>query len=473
MLFLLVSPIIYFGWSIDAHHSCAFASVLMGIGLISFDPATRFSFDWKFHLPILLLLISFGVLPQSDNEDILLCSGLLIALCIKPSLPKIALWLHVAWLVFGVLLTALLIANISAMGYTHESTYRIQPFFAHRNIALESFAFLSLAAMKANSRKGFYYLSAALLLSLLFQSRAAMLVSAAGLLLFYGQAVWNRKNVRFALLGLISAYAIFQLYLYLLPWDAYKEIFDRLPDVMKSVEARYNLSNATSSSERLAIWDWSINNSQLIGHGLGSWKFMAQTHVNEAIGKYNVIVRRPHSDLIRIIFELGWLPALALVYLIANRFRHCWKELCVIAPAFLLSFPMERFEHISMLFLIAFIGEENRKTNMQNSVLRRRIIRSATLLLLIISCLWITSQHIYGKLLRGSRNLKHTTTTERFILEVFNHDPALNRLITFQLIELHNRGNTKAFQQLLNAVPKNLQNEIWFRNIVVEIENLK
>ena len=54
------------------------------------------------------------------------------------------------------------------------------------------------------------------------------------------------------------------------------DLHAQLPDVVKTLDVVYNLKSATSSSERVQIWSWTLSNMHAVGEGSGSWKWAAE-----------------------------------------------------------------------------------------------------------------------------------------------------------------------------------------------------
>ena len=119
----------------------------------------------------------------------------------------------------------------------------------------------------------------------------------------------------------------------LVPAEERVRIFVHVPDVLKTLDVGYNLKSATSSSERVQIWAWTLGDVSAIGGGSGSWKWAAEGHLQERIGKCDVSVRRAHSDLLQWLHELGWLPALVMLLLV-------WRQMWQVRMFFFLALPL-------------------------------------------------------------------------------------------------------------------------------------
>lgn len=461
LFFILLVPFVHFGASIDPHHSVGFVAFLLGLTLLLFERTTVARLDRKFALVVvfcLLLAAGFG----KDVEDALVLAGISFILCLHVQLKGFHHFLRVFWGFYACVLILLLGRIVLIDGsLSHGSSYEVQPLFAHRNIALECFALLSFAnAYSRPLKTSAAILALATALTLLFQSRAALITILLAWLVIFFRQLWKDRNIRRMSLLLVVSLAAFQAYHLMLPWEAYKKSFDRLPDGIKALDLRYNFRSATSSSERVEIWSWTIREARLFGHGLGSWKFDAQGAVNQAIGKEELVIRRPHSEVIRGIYEFGWIPFCLALGLFCYHFRHRWRLMLVAMPAFLFSFPLERAEHLSALWLAAMAlpcRTENAPT-----LGKRWVANALSVSLLFFFFTWAYSQHLYGKLMQGATTLQNMPSKERSLLEVFSHDPALNRLLTYQLVELKQRGRTFSQEELEKLVPSDMRHELWY-----------
>ncbi len=468
LLFILSVPFVHFGESIDPHHSVGFVTLLFGVSFLLFERTTRARLDRKFALvvAILCLLLASGFVK--DIEDALVLAGISFILCLHVHLKGFHHFLRVFWGFYASVLILLLGRIVFIYGsLSHGSSYEVQPLFAHRNIALECFALLSFAnAYSRPLKTSAAILALATALTLLFQSRAALItVLLAWFIIFFTQLWRHRKSRRMSLLVVVLLVGL-QAYHLMLPWEAYKKSFDRLPDGIKALDLRYNFSSATSTSERIEIWSWTIREASLFGHGLGSWKFDAQGAVNQAIGKEELVIRRPHSEFIRGIYEFGWIPFCLALGLFGYHFRHRWRLILIAMPIFLFSFPLERAEHLSSLWLAA-MALPSRVENAP-SLGKRWVTNALSVSLLFFFFTWAYSQHLYGMLMQGSTTLQKMPSKERTLLEVFSHDPALNRLVTYQLIELKQRGRTFSREELEELVPPHMRHELWYVKLITK-----
>ena len=131
--------------------------------------------------------------------------------------------------------------------------------------------------------------------------------------------VWNHRASRRFAVGGCGAFVLVKLpgTWCLLLWLA--------TDVLKTLDVGYNLKSATSSSERVQIWAWSVDLSA-IGGGSGGWKWAAEGHLQERIGKCLCAA----TDLLQWLHELGWLPALVMLLL---AWRQMWQVVFLPRPA--------------------------------------------------------------------------------------------------------------------------------------------
>jgi hypothetical protein len=266
-------------------------------------------------------------------------------------------YLTIIWLSF-LFFIVLSIINLADMGFSHINTYSAIVYFPHRNILMEYFAvftFFYISFFKFKKWKSFIIQAVALSSAIFFQSKAALLSN------LIGFAVLDRRIMYFYLLLIIGLliYNIghFRTY-YNDKWDYFRKqktfgFFE------KNLDLIYLTCYSGSSFDRRNTWVWTASNINFLGHGIGSWKydFMGKVQLRE-VGA-DVLHRRPHNDVLLILYELGFFGLVFLIFLfnaiIKSRFY-------VFIPLLLLAFPLERAEFVMLLSVAAsnlFYHERN------------------------------------------------------------------------------------------------------------------
>lgn len=463
-LSLAAVPLLRFGEALDAHWSFSWMvlAVLLAVGFllnfISCSPHVLLLFAaWG-----LLIVIQYFSGCSYYNEDLLLAIFLAVILAARPvgslrSSKYGILAITALWILFTVVLGLLLWVNILREGYTHEITYLVKPLFAHRNIAVESYTLwtAALIALLANSGWRWLIFAVSFTLIVIYQVRTALL----SLVLLAAIESWI-QFIRYAwfkwLLGAgIVALATIQILFLFLHQPAYKHRFDALPDLVKNFDIPYNLSRAESSSDRLIMWRWTINHTDWLGKGPGSWKFEAEGYVNQALGKCDLVVRHPHADVLKVAFEMGWLGLIAWLAWLMIFIRPHMRYFIVFIPMFLFAFPTERAETLSALLVMILCTAEP----VQSAKLHKIAVVTCFSVLFFSTLMWNRSQNAFGRAMRDPLTLRKASTPDRAAMNAFPFDIVLNRLPTYQAIVLADAGETQAAIELLHGILKQHPND--------------
>lgn len=455
---LCVLPFLRLGSSLDAHWTTAWPAllllVLVGLAyrLITISPR----FFWIIPIILVVMIVQNLTGKEMYGEDVFLLISLLLLVSVQPTevlvnLPAARNGVTALWSIFSLVLISLMVRNSLSLGYSHESTYAIKPLFAHRNIAVETYTLWSVAlfALLSESRLRWLIFLIAASLVVLYQVRTAFI----GLALFLMiEFVRNFKHQRWFKWFLVAAFALFialQMTLFFMRTPAQKHHFDALPDLVKQFDVIYNLASAESSSERLVMWRWTVDRSDFFGNGIGSWKFDAEGYIGAALGKCELMVRHPHSDILKMVFETGILFTILFLAWWLVLLKPSFRYLVIFLPMFVFAFPTERGETLGALMVMLLFTSKPKPVNSGFRFIPALII---TAVLVTVSLGWSRSQHCLGKAMRDPLSLKDTSPLDRKLLDAFPFDIVLNRLPTYQAIILADAGQTEAARELLTGV---------------------
>jgi len=325
--------------------------------------------------------------------------------------------------------------------YTHQVTYKFAQYVANRNLICEYLvlllillSFFHLQILKKRSKILLIFLIVVFALVSISQAKAAILtISVFGVYL-----LWKLLGKRFVIVSLslfVFCITAFNLYGFFLKNDnpiQYAAHIERLPDFVKIADVSYNLNNVESTSERKAIWSWTLKNSEFLGHGIGVWKFDVQGNVGFEKYDCNTIIRRPHNDFLKLIYEYGWISAILLVltfiFFGANHFF--WFTL----PILLFSFPTERAEFIfPFILLIAPLKE------MGYDRFKVKVGRISYVALISVLVVLFTFNHkahlIYGELATNTKNYKQLSRHDKWVTHIYPYDFMLNHITKYEALD--------------------------------------
>ncbi len=355
------------------------------------------------------------------------------------SFERVAPWLAVA------LLTVLLghaLAKASNGTWSHQASYELPLPWAHRNIAFESLAFMVMLIGLKRGKTSLLFLSLLTVSAFVYQVRGVLLVCVVwGALLAWDQT-HSQRWVRRLAISSAGAFVMLQLGWALVPGEERVKIFVHVPDVLKTLDVGYNLKSATSSSERFQIWDWTMWDLGAFGGGSGSWKWAAEGHLQERIGKCDVAVRRAHSDVLQWLHELGWLPWLTMLLL---AWRQVWKSrlfFFLALPLLCFTFPSERAEIVVPMALLYWSIQPrlHPRPDEEASAQGGSLLLAMTLALVTFGGAWNVSQHTLGQVVRGQVGLAALNGLQRQCIDWFPSDAAMNHIDVLMALQLHAAG---------------------------------
>ena len=220
-------------------------------------------------------------------------------------------------LFIGGLMLAHAMGSILSGDWSHGQSYVMTLPWAHRNIAMESLFLMTVIGAHFSKKRWLWWWGFITVLALVYQVRSVLLGSAIWMI----YSLWNQgRHAVWVKRGFLAACALFvagQLAWNTLPAETRIREFAKVPDIVKSLDVVYNVKAAESSSIRLNLWSWTLDNSQPLGAGLGAWRNDAEGWTNVAVGRCGEALHRAHSEILQWGYEIGWLPLLLLIGL-------CW-----------------------------------------------------------------------------------------------------------------------------------------------------
>ena len=337
----------------------------------------------------------------------------------------------------------------------HPESYHLPLPWAHRTIAFESLAFMMFLGARQHSKWSWSWMGILTLVALMYQVRSVLLFSALWGVCDFIARSGQKKHLKWAALGIVGLFISIQVMWNALPDERRVQAFSQAPDVVKTLDVKYNWNEAKSSTQRVAIWDWTLENLSTIGQGSGSWKWQAEGHVQKRIGECDKSIRRAHSDLLQAVFELGLLPILFLIFLGRKVAIQRWKFWLFASPMLLFTFPSERAEIVLAMVLVYWNDPNAGRSgmNLANSV---GSMKSAFLtcagFFVIMGSMWLTSQHAFGKMLRGQCTARQLSSLERNCVDLFPSDVLMNQIDVLIATQLHASGQTELAVASLEAM---------------------
>lgn len=427
--FSLILPLVSDNFSFDAHYSVGWVLLsVITVGLLFLLPI-QFT-KWFVGSLILLFVWKLSDLRGYHTDWSVWAHFELIVILFSINWNSVQEWMKLpsilALITTGGILIYLLIRNYVDLGYSHQITYEVAPFYAHRNIALEHFSILSLLVLfqTEKSRLVWLWIIPVLAILFLFQARAALLTFIAGVFIWLYQVEDFRKWI-LLLFSVGLSYLMITYVWSSVNFESYRLWIEWLPDLAKSIDPIYNMNYMPSSSERIHIWQWTWNQLSFLPHGLGQWKILSQGWI--VLPNYDclTIVRRPHNDLLLMMYEMGWIGGMLFVlFLIWSKPTKLWLALL---PIFLFSFPLERAGLI--IPIVAFVCYKT------DSVFRlkpsfiglRKFLLSATVLgLLLIHLARWRADFIYQNFVMDIERVGSLSALDNKVIQLFEYDFLLN-----------------------------------------------
>jgi hypothetical protein len=464
-----------FNYALDGHWPASWCTFWLFLAVCIYRNEIEIINSKRWLIGIVILISLFVFKNGVSFENLLIYLTCWSILWLKPRGDfKLMRWVQTVVPILLVIILTILFAyaimQIFIGDWGHKQSYEIILPWAHRNIAFSSLAvFCLIAQHKTKSKWIFWWLPFSILV-ILYQVRSVMLVLAIwGLVEFINDFNYKSIYTR-AICLLLLLFTITQITWNLLPAQERIEYFAQLPDVVKSLDISYNFNKAQSSAERITIWSWTISEIQPIGNGPGSWKWDAQIHVNKLISKCSVSVRRAHSDVLQIVYELGWGVFIILLFLIGPYLVDVGRYFLIISPLFLFDFPMERAEVIMPITLLILFIRSNKNNTQSDKV--HFSLKIASILIFILGCLWLTSQDSMGKLIRGKDSISSISEIQMIAIDLFPTDVAMNHIDVIISNQLKFSGDDVLASEMLKTHLNTFPNSISGLRSWAEMNNI-
>ena len=458
-LFGVITLLIAFaetGAAYDRHWTTAWLlTALTTVGL-AWGQVIRLTHPLFWSVGMVLLLIQ-GVRGGCERWEVLALWGWLWTWIWTVPVDRGRFWkgLHALPLVAMLIGGLMLLHAVKQMwngAWDHGASYEMSLPWAHRNIAMEALFAMCVLGGHISKERWLRWWGFITLLALVYQVRSVLLASALWMLYSLWTSGLATRLVKRAFLGAALLFTFAQIGWNLLPQDVRVERFRQLPDIVKSLDVRYNLKAAESSSIRLKLWDWTVSNAQPLGAGLGAWRDDAEGWVNAANDRCGEGIRRAHSEWLQWSYELGWIPLLLLMGL-------CWplrsslgRWLWFILPFVAFTFPAERAE---ILWPFAALGWWLKSAfpppEPPPSLPRTALIGVTSALLLLIGS-WVMAQNAIGRVLRQSGTFKvDWSPIEEACIALHPKDIALNHSEVIRAMSAYNGGRPQQGKALIEA----------------------
>lgn len=353
--------------------------------------------------------------------------------------------------IFGTLMLIHAVKSMAVGQWGHGQTYVMTLPWAHRNIGMEALFAMAVLGGQISRQRWWRWWLFITTLALVYQVRGVLLASAFWLAYEAWVSGLVSSKLGRATVVAVGVFVAAQVAWNVLPESTRVREFKRVPDTLKSLDITYNLKAAESSTIRWKLWEWTCRNATALGGGLGSWREDAEGHVNVALGRCQEATRRAHSELLQWTYELGWIPALMLLAL-CWPWRHAllrWGGL--VLPFLAFTFPMERAEILWAFAVLGWWFKPDASDSLGVLLDRRLPLVVFSTVALALGA-WSVSQNAMGRTLRQSGTIHvRWSPTEKFCVNLFPIDIALNPASVVRAMGAYNKGNPELGMSLLEG----------------------
>ena len=273
-----------------------------------------------------------------------------------------------------------------------------------------------------------------------YQVRGVLLVCVVwGAVLAWDQARSHRW-VRHVAMTAAGAFVCVQVAWNMVPAEERVQMFVHMPDVLKTLDVSYNLKSATSSSERVQIWAWTVGELRTLGSGSGSWKWEERGTFRGALASATCPSKSPFgrfavaSQLMAALFVHG-VVGHARVVASTNVFLLASPLLCF-------TFPSERAEIVVPMALLYWSLQARRVSSEagEDPAHGRVMLLASAMVLVTMGGVWNVAQHTLGQAVRGQVGLATLNDGQRKCIDWFPSDAAMNHIDLLMALQLHAAG---------------------------------
>ena len=334
----------------------------------------------------------------------------------------------------------------------HGQSYAMTLPWAHRNIAMESLFLMCVLGGHFSKRRWLWWWGFITLLALVYQVRSVLLGSTIWMI----YSLWNQGRhavwIRRVFMGACILFLGAQFAWNAQPSEYRVTQFAQAPDVLKSLDIVYNLKGAESSSIRINLWSWTLDNSNGWGAGLGAWRNDAEGWTNLAVNRCGEALHRAHSELLQWGYEIGWIPLLVLIGLCWPLRKSLGRWALFALPFLAFTFPAERAEILWPLAMLGWWLKQQHPLEDAPSPLGKPLAVSVFGAITLLIGSWVIAQNALGRTLTqpGALTVRWSPMEERCV-RLYPQDIALNHADLFRCMSAFNKGRMEEGRALLEG----------------------
>lgn len=344
-------------------------------------------------------------------------------------------------LLIGGIMLAHALGHILRGEWDHGATYSMSLPWAHRNIAMESLFAMGVLGALHSKQRWWGWWGFITVLALVYQVRGVLLGCTVWMLIsLWSKGAYNRL-IKWAFFGASAVFISAQVAWNAVPQPERVRLFAQAPDVLKTLDVMYNLKAAESSSIRLTLWHWTVDNCTPTGAGLAAWRNDIEGWSNVALNRCGEAQHRAHSELLQWGYEIGWLPLLVLIGLSWPLRHSMGRWVLFVLPFLAFTFPSERAEILWPLAVLGWWFKWRYPPTAATTRFDRPVLLSALSAITLLMTTWMIAQNALGNTFRQTGGLKvDWSTTEEMCIGLHPQDIALNHADLFRGMSDLNAG---------------------------------